>query len=169
MKLLMVIEVDDSGWGDLLGGAVIVMRRIESDERFMGEISLKAFQGTAFIEKQYILEVLQVVREGILTLGVTQDEPVRVCTGYILSGVRNALINEGFKVIPSHIVGITQEYAEKEFINSLVRLGVGSFNDVKAIRSFKGYIKWIFIDLEKREHLVKTGWKSWPRLRREKS
>jgi len=162
----MVIEVDDSGWGDLIGGAVIVLRRIESDERFVGEISLKAFQGTAFEDKQYLLEVLKVVREGVLALGVTQDEIIRVCTGYILSGVRNALLNEGFKVIPTHIVGITQKYAEEEFIKSLVRLNVGSLSDVKVSRSFKGYLEWIFKDLKNREHLVKTGWKSWPRLRR---
>ena len=156
----MVIEVDDSGWGDLIGGAVIVLRRIESDERFVGEISLKAFQGTTFEDKQYLLEVLKVVREGVLALGVTQDEPIRVCTGYILSGVRNALLNEGFKVIPTRIVGITQKYAEEEFIKSLVRLNVGSLSEVKAIRSFKGYLEWIFKDLKNREHLVKTGWKS---------
>jgi len=165
----MVIEVDDSGWGDLIGGAIIVLRRIESDERFVGEISLKAFQGTAFVDKHYLLEVLKVVREGVVALGVTQDEPIRVCTGYILSGVRNALLNEGFKVIPSRIVGVTQEFAEEEFVKSLVRLNVGSLSEVKAIRSFKGYLDWIFKDLEKREHLVKTGWKSWPRLRKEKS
>ena len=60
----MVIEVDDSGWGRPIGGAVIVLRRIESDERFVGEISLKAFQGTAFEDKQYLLEYLRSSEKG---------------------------------------------------------------------------------------------------------
>lgn len=162
----MVIEVDDAGWGDLIGGTVIVMRRVESDERFVGEVPLKSFQGTAFSEKQYLFEVLRVVREGIITLSVSQDELVKVCTGYILSGVRDALVNEGFKVAPTRIIGVTQEYAEEEYVKSLVRLGVGSFSDVKAMRSFKGFLNWVLRNLEKRERFVKTGWKSWSRLRR---
>jgi hypothetical protein len=162
----MVIEVDDAGWGDLVGGAVIVMRRVESDERFVGEVPLNSFQGTAFQEKQYLIDVLRVVKEGIIALNVTQDELIKVCTGYILSSVRASLINEGYKVKPAKIIGLTQHYAEEEYIKSLVRLSVGRFNELKAIRSFKGFLGWVLGDLEKREHFVKTGWKSWSRLRK---
>ena len=37
----MVVEVDDSGWGDLIGGVVIVMRRVETDESHVGEVPLE--------------------------------------------------------------------------------------------------------------------------------
>lgn len=164
----MVVEIDDAGWGDLLGGIVIVMRRIETDERFVKEVPLSSFQGSAFPEKRYFPEVMKSVREGVVALGVTKDEVLRVCTGYILSEVRTSLTNEGFDVKPYRIVGTTQEFAEEEFIKSLVRLGVGPFNDVKSIRSFNRFLKWVLDDLDGRERFVKTGWKSWFRLRRSK-
>jgi len=161
----MVVEVDDAGWGDLIGGAVIVLRRLESDERFTGEIPLSAFQGSAFSEKQYLVEAIRIVREGISTLKINKDEELRVCTGYILSGVRAGLVNEGFTMKPFRIVGKTQEFAETEFVKSLVRLGVGALTEVKSMRSYKGFLKWILADLENRERYVKTGWASWSKLR----
>jgi len=161
----MVVEVDDSGWGDLVGGAVIVMRRIGKNDRYVGEVPVEAFQGAAFKEKEYLRHVLRIVREGVEALAITKDEPVHVCTGYILSEVRKALANEGFRVVPSKIVGPTQEFAEGEYIRHLSRLGVGSPEEARRIRGFNASLAWVLRDVDKRERLVKTGWKSWPRLR----
>src|SRR5512138_3016704 len=111
----MVVEVDDSGWGDLVGGAVIVMRRLGRNDKYVGEVPVEAFQGQAFKAKMYLPHVLRIVREGAEFLGIEKDEPVHVCTGYILSEVRKALANEGYRVVPSRIVGATQELAEAEY------------------------------------------------------
>jgi hypothetical protein len=141
------------------------MRRVESGEAYVGEILLNVFRGDAFGEKLYLHEAIRIVGEGVEKLGVTKDEPMRVCTGYILSGVREALKREGYTVVPSKITGATQELAEEEFVKSLVRLGVGGEAEVRRMRRFSSFIKWVRGDLDGRERFVKTGWKAWPRLR----
>jgi len=90
---------------------------------------------------------------------------MKVCTGYILSGVREALEREGYTVVPSRITGATQELAEEEFVRSLVRLGVAGEAEVRRMRRFSSFIRWVRGDLETRERFVKTGWRAWPKLR----
>jgi hypothetical protein len=161
----MVVEVDDSGWGDLVGGAVIVMWRVGTNDKFVGEVPVEEFQGSAFKRKLYLPHILRIVREGSEVLNLTRDEPVHVCTGYILSEVRKSLANEGYRVIPSRITGITQDLAEEEYIKHLSRLGVGTIEQVKKLRGFDSFLTWVLRDVDKRERFVKTGWKAWPRLK----
>ena len=101
-----------------------MMRRVETGESYSGEISLDLFQGGAFKTKSYLVQALKVVAEGMERLRVSQDEPIHICTGYILSKAREALIEEGYTVEGVKIVGPTQELAEREFLKSLVRLGI---------------------------------------------
>ncbi len=161
----MTVEVDDSGWGDLIGGAVIVMRRLRTNEKYSGQIPVEAFQGEAFGEKEYLAHALSIVREGAEALKITHDEPLHVCTGYILSEVRKALTNEGYNVIPVKIVGITQEYAEGQYILHLAQVTGLSPEEARHLRGFDTSLDWVLRDLHKRERLVKTGWKSWGRLK----
>jgi hypothetical protein len=148
-----------------LGGAVVVMRRVETGESYSGEISLDLFQSGVFKTKRYLVEALKVVAEGMERLRVSQDEPIHICTGYILSKAREALVEEGYTVEGVKIVGPTQELAEREFLKSLVRLGIGDMTTVASMRSFNSFLVWVHEDLEGRERFVKTGWTSWPRLR----
>jgi len=141
------------------------MRRVESGESYVGEIPLDLFRGDAFGGKLYLREAIRIVGEGVEKLCVSKDEPIRVCTGYILSGVREALEREGYTVVPSRITGAAQELAEEEFVRSLVRLGVAGEAEVRRMRRFSSFIRWVLADLEGRERFVKTGWKAWPRLR----
>ncbi len=148
-----------------MGGAVVVMRRVETGESYSGEISLDLFQGGAFKTKAYLVQALKVVAEGMEGLRVSQGEPIHICTGYILSKAREALIEEGYDVEGVKIVGPTQELAEREFLKSLVRLGIGDMTTVASMRSFNSFLAWVHEDLKERERFVKTGWTSWPRLR----
>jgi hypothetical protein len=148
-----------------LGGAVVVMRRVETGESYSGEISLDLFQSDVFKTKRYLVEALKVVAEGMERLRVSQDEPIHICTGYILSKAREALVEEGYTLEGVKIVGPTQELAEREFLKSLVRLGIGDMTTVASMRSFNSFLAWVHEDLEGRERFVKTGWTSWPRLR----
>jgi hypothetical protein len=145
------------------------MRRVGTREKYSGEVPLTYFRNSAFKEKKYLKGVMIAVMEGLEKLKVFKDEPLHICTGYILSEVRSALMNEGYIVIPSRITGITQEYAEDEFIKSLVKLGIGFESEIRKIRSFKGFLKWVHQDINSREKYVKTGWKAWPRLKKEGS
>ena len=148
-----------------MGGAVVVMRRVETGESYSGEISLNLFQGGIFKTKAYLVQALKVVAEGMERLHVSQDEPIHICTGYIFSRAREALIEEGYTVEAVKIVGTTQELAEREFLKSLVRLGIGDMTIVASMRSFNSFLAWVHEDLVERERFVKTGWTSWPRLR----
>ena len=162
----MVVEVDDSGWGDLVGGVVIVMRRVGTDETHVGEIPLEMFQEPEFKYQGYLRAANNIILEGIDALGITKDEPLHICTGYVFTSAKETLRDLGYEVVEAKIVGATQELAEKTFIESLVDLGVGSRREVADIRSFNGFLDWVHEDLETRERFVKTGWKSWSRHRR---
>ena len=161
----MVVEVDDSGWGDLIGGVVIVMRRVETGESYVGEIPLELFREPEFKYKEYLRSATQIILEGIDELGIEQDEPLHICTGYVFSSAKETLMELGHKVKEVKITGATQELAEKTFVESLVRLGVGSYGEVAEMRSFDSFLEWVHEDLEHRERFVKTGWKSWSKHR----
>jgi hypothetical protein len=151
-----------------VGGAVVVMRRVETGEQHVGEVPLKMFQGSRFKDKDYLDRALEIVQHGIEALNVGKDEPVHICRGYILSKAREVLEATEYNVVHTKIEGRTQELAESEFISSLVRLGVGDREEVARMRSFNAFLDWVHEDLEVREAFVKTGWKAWPRLREDR-
>ena len=142
-----------------------MMRRVETDERYVGEVSLELFQKGRFKNKEYLERTVEVIMDGIKQLEITQDECLHICSGYILSDARELLDSIGYTVVNKKIVGATQEFAEKEFVKSLTRLGVGDETPIASMRSFDSFLKWVLEDLKERERFVKTGWSSWPRLR----
>jgi len=133
----------------------------------VGEVPLELFKGIAFKNKQYLERVVRIVLDGVEALNVKKAEPIHICSGYILSRARDELRKRGFKVSQRRIEGATQELAEREYVRSLVRLGVGDEETVAEMRSFDSFLGWVREDLERRERFVKTGWSAWPRLRRE--
>jgi hypothetical protein len=163
----MVIEVDDSGWGDLLGGVVIVLRRVETDEEHADLIPINYFREPDFKYQEYLRVATQIILDGLDALEASRTEEIRVCTGFILSSARESLKELGYKVQEAKIKGATQELAESEFIKSLVRMGVGEAEKIVSIRSFRGFLDWVKEDLESRERYVKTGWSSWRKYREE--
>ncbi len=161
----MVIEVDDSGWGDLIGGAVIVMRRVETDEHYTDEIPLEVFKEPEFKYKTYLRYATQIILQGLDELDVPKSEAIHICTGYIFEHAEDTLRELGYKVTEVKIEGKTQDLAERTFIESLVQQGIGSFSEIASMRSFNGFLMWVKEDLGKRERYVKTGWKNWVKHR----
>jgi len=164
----MVIEVDDSGWGDLVGGVVIVLRRVETGEDYSGLIPLELFQGAEFKYKGYLRSATQIILEGLDTLEASTDEAIHICTGYVFTHARDTLIELGYPVTEVKIVDATQDLAEHRFIESLVEMGLGTKTELFGMRSFNGWLKWVKSDLADREKYVKTGWGNWPKHRDEK-
>ena len=162
----MVVEVDDSGWGDLLGGVVVVMRRVDTDEFFSDEIPIELFQSD-FKYKIYLRKAIEIILKGIDQLDVKKNESLHICTGYVFTDAQETLKELGYRVVEAKIVGKTQELAEAEFAKSLVRLGVAEYHEVREMRSFDKFLQWVHMDLDNREQFVKTGWKSWSRLKTE--
>ncbi|MFB0557877.1 MAG: hypothetical protein ACETVY_02055 [Candidatus Bathyarchaeia archaeon] len=143
------------------------MRRVETGETYIGEVPLALFQGSAFKSQKYLEVAVEIVLQGAKNLGISQDEPIHVCSGYILIAARDALKERGFRVTEKKITGKTQELAKNEFIESLVRLGMGDKDEVAELRSFDSFLRWVHEDLGSRERFVKTGWTAWSRLKRE--
>jgi hypothetical protein len=148
-----------------VGGVVIVVRRPETGESFVGEVPIQLFRCDAFRLQLYLDEASDLVLRGLSSLRASVEEPIRICQGYILSRARRALLERGFRVETVRIVGKTQEMAEREFIKSLSRLGMGDEDHIRRMRSFKGFLRWVLEDPGSREIYVKTGWPSWPRLK----
>ena len=149
-----------------MGGAVVVMRRVETGETYVGEVPLHLFQGEAFKRQLYLEKASDLILGGVEVLSVSKEEPIHICTGYILSKAREELRDKGFKVVPMRIGGETQALAEREFIKSLARMGVGDESTITGMRSFNAFLRWVLEDLDARERYVKTGWPAWPRLRK---
>ncbi len=143
------------------------MRRVETGEGYVGEVPLDLFREESFKGKGYLDRASEVIREGIEELKVARAEPIHICSGYILSKARKVLDSSGYAVVNKKIAGATQEFAEAEFVKSLVRLGVGDRATVSSMRSFDSFLRWVLDDIGARERFVKTGWSAWPRLKKE--
>jgi len=150
-----------------VGGAVVVMRRVETGETYVGEILIPLFQGEAFKSQLYLDRATELVLEGVESLSISMEEPIHICRGYLLSKARESLMERGFNVVSATIRGETQAVAEEEFIRSLARMGIGEESTIAGMRSFNGFLRWVLEDLDGRERYVKTGWPAWPRLKRE--
>lgn len=155
----MTVEVDDAGWGDLVGGCVIVARRVETGEQYVGEIPVELFQEGFFQRKRYLDEAAKIVEDAMKYLGVDSEEEVRICTGYILSKARRLLSEKGYNVKPAKITGETQRLAEQMFLRTLRKLGL-SLDEENPKRRFRKLLEWVSGN-PAREKYVKTGWKSW--------
>jgi hypothetical protein len=146
----MVIEIDDSGWGDLIGGVVIVLRRMETDEHYSDEIPSELFKQDEFKYKIYLRYATQVILEGLDSLDVSKSEEIHICKGYIFDQAKDILRELGYRIF------------EKKIIQS-----IGTFKEIAEMRSFNGFLTWVKCDLENRERHVKTGWKNWLKHREE--
>ena len=163
----MVIEIDDSGWGDLIGGVVIVLNRVETDEDYTDEIPSELFKQDEFSYKIYLRYATHIILEGLDILNVNKSEEIHICTGYIFDHAKDTLRELGYQIIEKKIVGKTQTIAEKAFIESLVKQDIGTYKEIAEMRSFNGFLAWVKQDLENREKHVKTGWKNWIKHREE--
>jgi hypothetical protein len=143
------------------------MRRVNSDEIFVEEIPLQLFQNDKFNKQLYLDEAAKIVFEGLKALKVSKTELIHVCTGYIFSKASKELKSEGFDLSNRRITGKTQELAEREFVKSLVRLGIGDEANVLKMRNFNSLLRWVRENLRGRERFVKTGWKSWAKYRKD--
>ena len=141
---------------------------METGESYSGEVPLELFQGVVFKEKKYLEKALEIALGGVERLEIPKEEPIHVCSGYVLSRIRDEMEKRGYLIVPVKITGRTQALAEREFKRSLVRLGVGDEEAVAGMRSFDAFLNWVLDDLENRERFVKTGWKSWHRLKKGK-
>jgi len=167
----MTVQVDDAGWGDLLGGVVIAAYRVETGEFAYRVVDVKFFHEPAFDMKLYLNEVSKVALELLEELKTSKEETVQLCTGYVLSEAVKTLRQLGFTVSTGKITGPLQELGEKAFLDELRKIGYTPIANREAdgrmrAKSFYDMLKWMKEKPERRQY-AKTGWSFFTGKRRE--
>ena len=162
------ILIDDAGWGDLILGVVIGALKLP-DRRYMERrIPVSSFQPPNFENKQYLDEAVKVAEEIVEVMRSDEETRFKVCSGYVLSSIRDYLGDRGFHVEKVEITGELQELVERSFIKWCKEVGVPA-ESLQEKRHFGIFLEWVAEKPEIREKLVKTGWKSWKQKWREKT
>jgi hypothetical protein len=167
----MTIQVDDAGWGCLIGGVLIGAYRIETEEFVFGEIPVQLFQNGAFARKDYLDGAVAVVDDLLMQLGAGLDERIEICRGYVLEGVRTWLSGQGYTWSTIKVEGPLQALVENALLQRLKALGIRV--DYRTLTEKQGLLFWHCLRwlkgenidatraLPEREALAKTGWASY--------
>jgi hypothetical protein len=154
----MTIQIDDAGYGSLIGPAFIGAYRKETDEFVHGEVALRFFRGAVFRKGEYIREASRVIRSLLSRLDSAESERLEICTGNIFDDFENTT---GHPVLRTKIEGPLQEAIEDVCESYLLDLGV-SINGVQpSAKHFRLCFDWVIADYPARERYVKTGWPKW--------
>lgn len=147
-----IIEIDDSGWGELIGGVFIVGRDLETGKVSKQEIPVNFFQEPNFKAGKYYIETIRAVNAILYELDAEPTKTlIKICPGEIFSHVYRFLENNGYECKKVKIRGETQKIAEKAFDSYLKKIGCP--------RGYKKMKKWLEENRKEREKYVKTGWK----------
>jgi len=167
----VTIQIDDAGWGCLLRGVLIGAYREETREFICEEIPVAFFQNAAFDRRDYLEAAARIAERLFLQPGLSRAEPVVVCTGYVLDGVREWLAHAGYNWQSGKIRGPLQERIETALLEKLRELGVDM--DYKTLTQKQGLafyqcLLWLKGGANinapvrpERARWAKTGWASW--------
>ena len=156
------ILIDDAGWGDLILGVIIGALQLPTRKYMRRRIPVSSFQTPNFENKQYLDDAEKIAEEIVDVMKPDQDTCFKVCSGYVLSSIRNYLKEHGFKVLKVEIKGELQDMVERSYKRWCIEVGVPA-EKLEDRRRFWTLLEWISEKPELREKLVKTGWKSWKR------
>ncbi|MFQ6086070.1 MAG: hypothetical protein ACE5OY_07405 [Candidatus Bathyarchaeia archaeon] len=160
-----MITIDDAGWGCPVLGVCIAVAREETGEHYVGRIPTELFQ-RKFADREYLERAWQIVKEGLGSIKVKEEERIIICSGYILSFAAEELAREGRSVeIRSGIDFKSHEFAEKAFLDWLREVGAPRADLDRRGASFHELTKWVFEDREREKRFGKTGWKAWRKWR----
>ncbi len=154
------IEIDDSGWGDLILGVVIGAHKLPDHKYMDRRIPVSCFQTPNFEKKTYLECAVKIADEIIEVMHADSQTRFKVCSGYVLSSIREHLIAKGFHVQKVEVTGELQELVERSYMNWCREVGV-PLDSSKTKRRFWTFLEWVKENPAEREKLVKTGWKSW--------
>ena len=169
----MVIEIDDSGTGDLVGNAFIGFLRKETGELLFRTLPVELFQGDNWKDKILLKYTLEMVKDGLRELNFNKDkEIIKICRGNIFDEVRPYFIEKGINFEDAVIEGELQEAVEGRLITHLRSdLGVKSKNLTKksGAKRFFVLFNWVCYDFYNREKYVKSGFKKWNSIWRQRA
>ncbi|MGD0028375.1 MAG: hypothetical protein ABSC91_05490 [Candidatus Bathyarchaeia archaeon] len=155
-----VILIDDAGWGDLILGVVIGALK-PPDRRYMERrVPVSSFQPPNFENKKYLNDVVKIADEIVEVMQPDAETSFKVCSGYVLSGIRRPLRERGFNVEEVEVAGELQEKVERGYMRWCKEMGVPA-ERLEDKRRFWTLLEWVAEKPGLRERLVKTGWRSW--------
>ena len=160
--------IDDAGWGDLILGVVIGALQLPRGRYLRRRIPVSSFQSPNFENKRYLDDAVKIAKEIVEVMQPESETRFKVCTGYVLSGIRDYLRKQRFNVQEVKITGKLQEMVERSYIRWCKEVGVPA-ERLKDRRRFWALLEWVTEKPKIREKLVKTGWKSWKQKWREKA
>jgi hypothetical protein len=167
----VTVQIDDAGWGCLLGGVIIGVYRVETGQYAWGEVPVESFQGAAFARKEYLGEAARLAARLFEELDVQAGEPVEICSGYVLGGVREWLSASGYRWQQIKVEGPLQTLAETTLLQRLRQIGLDGL-DYETLEKH-GLLFWLCLRwlkggdvdatraLPGRERHAKTGWASY--------
>jgi len=169
----MTIEIDDSGTGDLVGNAFIGLLRKGTGEIIFKTLLVELFKGDNWKNKKPYQEAVKLVREGLEELNFQRDtDIVHLCRGNIFDQVRNYFLDEGINYEDAIVEGKLQDAVEGKLIDHLRNdLGVKSRHLTKISGAKRYFIlfNWVSYNFYKREKYVKSGFKKWNTVWRDKA
>ncbi|NVM34117.1 MAG: hypothetical protein HWN81_00885 [Candidatus Lokiarchaeota archaeon] len=170
---MMTIEIDDAGTGDLVGDVFIGLLRKESGELVFKSLPVQLFQGENWKNKKPYEVVVKVVREGLMELNFQKDnELIQLCRGNIFDNLRNYFLEEGINYEDAIVEGRLQDAVEAKLIEHLRNdLGVRSksLTTKSGAKRFFILLNWVSYNFFKREKYVKSGFKKWNTVWRDRA
>ena len=169
----MTIEIDDAGTGDLVGNAFIGFLRKETGKIIFKTLSVELFQDTNWKNKQPYKKTVELVKEGLNELNFNKNtEKILICRGNIFDQVRYYFDEEGINYEDSIIEGKLQDAVEGKLIAHLRNdLGIKSrnLNKISGAKRYFVLFNWVSRNFYKREKYVKSGFKKWNTIWRERA
>jgi hypothetical protein len=152
-----MIQIDDSGWGSLLGGVMIGMYNTDGRVFKCKLIPVAYFQGRKFKTGAYRDYAVKIFREMLMKIGPCGK--MQICRGTVLDGIYNT--NGNWKYMERVEIGDPlQSLLEEKFAKSLEKIGVPRKSNGAHCLSFDEQLAWIK-ERPSRVKYVKTGWNSW--------
>ena len=169
----MTIEIDDSGTGDLVGDAFIGFYRKKPEKIIFKTLPVDLFKGENWKNKMPFKRTVDLVKEGLNELNFDMHkEKVLLCRGNIFDDVRAYFIEEGIFYEDAIIEGKLQDAVELKLVNHLRNdLGIRSRNlTIKSgAKRYFVLFNWVSYDFYKREKYVKSGFKKWNTIWRDRA
>ncbi len=164
--MVMTLQIDDAGVGDLLFGVVVGVHRKETGEFHYEVIHVSFFQSPNFRRKLYLEKATELTFQLLRDMKLGEREDIEICSSFLFDHTRVELLkNFGKdKVRVAVIAGDAQRNVETAYLDEIRNLGYEPIieRDEKRARSFFHMLRWVKSNPDRLKY-AKTGW---PRLRR---
>src|SRR5690554_2131652 len=111
----MMIQIDDSGSGSLVGGTCIGAIRVETGEFYYDFIPVNYYREKSFREKKYLKKCSLIVMDLLKKLSYDGKEEIDICQGYMFDNARKYMSIKNLNYNSTKIGNPLQDIIEKTF------------------------------------------------------